>query len=260
MEIPCRMKISITRNNWISIASVAIILIVWKLLSMHFHSDFILPSPENTFKALCHLFMEKGFWSVVGTTVLRGVIGFVIASILGIAAGILAGLFSGFKAFISPILVIIRSLPVIAITLLALIWFAPDSVPIFISMLTMFPMVCTNVISGMKSVDKSLVDMAIFYKVGKKRIIRELYIPAIAPFIFSGISNAFGIGWRAIIVGEVLSQPKYGIGTSMQAAQIFLNVDVLIAWTCIAVLISYLAELIINGIEFHTLKWRRSQL
>ncbi|MDD2293621.1 MAG: ABC transporter permease subunit [Bacteroidales bacterium] len=251
------MKISITRNNWISIASVVIFLVLWKLLSLHFHSEFIVPSPEKTFKALCHLFVEKGFLSVVGTTVLRGVIGFAVAAIFGIAAGIIAGLYSGFNAYITPILVTIRSIPVIAITLLALIWFNPYSVPVFIGILTMFPMVCTNVISGMNSVDKSLVQMAEFYKVGKKRIIKELYIPAIAPFIFSGISNAFGIGWRAIIVGEVLGQPKYGIGTNMQTAQIFLNVDVLIAWTCIAVLLSYFFEILIKNIERHALKWTR---
>ncbi|MCI2083153.1 MAG: ABC transporter permease subunit, partial [Bacteroidales bacterium] len=169
------MRISITRNNRISIASVIVILVVWKLLALHFHSRFILPGPEDTFLALCKLVVDKGFLAVVGTTVLRGLIGFAIAGVLGIATGILAGLYSGFNAFINPILVIIRSVPVIAITLLALIWFDPDSVPVFIGMLTMFPIVCTNVVSGMKSVDPSLVQMAEFYRVGKARIIRELY-------------------------------------------------------------------------------------
>jgi ABC-type nitrate/sulfonate/bicarbonate transport system, permease component len=144
---------------------------------------------------------------------------------------------------------------VIAIALLALIWFSPDSVPVFIGLLTMFPLVCMNVMDGMKSVDPSLVEMAEFYKVGRRRIIREVYVPAIAPFIYSGISSAIGIGWRAIIVGEVLSQPKYGIGTRMQTAQTFLNVDALIAWTIIAVLLSYGFESLLRVSERRTVRW-----
>lgn len=250
------MKNSTIRNRWIGVASVVLLLAVWELLALHYDSAFILPGPWETLVSLCGLFAEKGFWAVVGTTLLRGLVGFVIAGILGIAAGILAGLYSGFNAFISPLLVIIRSVPVIAITLLALIWFKPDSVPVFIGMLTMFPIVCTNVISGMKSVDLRLVQMARFYRVGRRRIVSELYLPAIAPFIFSGISSAFGIGWRAIIVGEVLSQPRYGIGTMMQSAQTFLKVDVLIAWTVVAVLLSYLFESIIRLVERRVVRWK----
>ncbi len=251
------MKISITKNSWISICSVLLIISVWRLIALHINSRFILPGPEETFMAMCGLFSEKGFLAVIGSTILRGIAGFIIAGIAGILAGILAGLYSGFNAFLSPILVIMRSIPVIAITLLALIWFIPDTVPVFIGMLTMFPIVCTNVIGGMKNVDKSLIQMAHFYNVPKKRIIGELYFPAISPFIFSGISSAIGIGWRAIIVGEVLGQPKYGIGTMMQNAQTFLNVDYLIAWTVVAILLSYLFESIVKITEHKALKWKR---
>lgn len=84
----------------------------------------------------------------------------------------------------------------------------------------------------------------------------ELYIPAILPFIISGASSAIGFGWRAIITGEVLSQPEFGIGTLMQAAQTFLNVDAVIAWTIVAVIISYGFEIIIRLIERKIIVWR----
>lgn len=250
------MMTSSTRNKWISAAAVIVILAVWKIVSLYYNSNVILPSPEDTFLSLCKLVVDKNFLAVVGTTVLRGLIGFAIAGVLGVVIGIFAGLYSGFKAFINPFIVIIRSIPVIAVTLLALIWFVPNAVPVFIGLLTMFPMVCTNVISGIESVNKNLVEMAKFYRVNKIKVICELYIPAIAPFIFSGLSNAFGIGWRAIIIGEVLSQPKYGIGAMMQMSQTYLKVDVLIAWTVVAVLLSYLFESIIRIIERKTIKWR----
>jgi len=231
-------------------------LVIWKLLSIKFDSDFILPSPEKTFLTTINLFGDINFLSVVGSTVFRGILGFIISAILGVGLGVIAGISPNFNAFLKPILVVIRSTPIIALILLALIWLSPGSVPVFIAMLTMFPFICTNVIDGIKNVDPDLIEMASFYRIGKRRIIMELYIPAILPFIISGASSAIGFGWRAIITGEVLSQPEFGIGTLMQAAQTFLNVDAVIAWTIVAVIISYGFEMIIRLIERKIIVWR----
>lgn len=250
------MKISFTGKQYISLASVVLMLIVWKILSLHFKSDFVLPSPEKTLMTTLRLFGDEKFLATAGTTISRGLIGFIISGILGIGTGILTGINPYVNAFLRPILVTIRSTPVVSIILLALIWLHPGAVPVFIGMLTMFPFICTNVSDGIRSIDDELVVMATFYNVSRKRIVCELYIPAIMPFIVSGASSAMGIGWRAIIIGEVLSQPRYGIGTMMQNAQTFLNVDAVIAWTIIAVLLSYLFEKSIRWAESKFIKWR----
>ncbi len=250
------MRISISRTKWISIAAVAFMLLLWKGLAVYFDSDFVLPQPEDTLVKTLSLFGESQFLLVVGATILRGILGFVISLIFGVGFGIAAGLSNDFNAFLKPILVVLRSTPVIAIILLALIWLNANSVPIFIAILTMFPFICTNTIDGIRSVDKQLVEMAQVYQIGKLRIVSEVYIPAIMPFIISGASSAMGIGWRAIIIGEVLSQPRYGIGTIMHSAQTFLNVDSVIAWTIIAVLLSYIFERIIRLTEKRIVVWR----
>lgn len=250
------MKISITRRQYLVVASVLFMLLLWQLLSWYFDSGFILPSPARTFIAVIRLFTDGGFIATAGATILRGVGGFVVSAFLGMLFGIIAGISPDFNAFLRPILVTVRSVPVIAIILLALIWFHPGAVPVFIAVLTMFPFICTNVTDGIRSVDADIVEMAKFYRVGRRRLITEVYIPAIMPFIISGASSAMGIGWRAIIIGEVLSQPRYGIGTVMQAQQTFLNVDAVIAWTIIAVLISYLFERLIRWSEHKIVVWR----
>jgi NitT/TauT family transport system permease protein len=250
------MRILFTGNRIWGVGSVVFILAVWKLLSFLLGSEFVLPSPEKTFITTLGLFGEKEFLAVVGSTVLRSVTGFAISILLGISLGVLAGTHPAFNAFLQPILVTIRSVPVIALILLALIWFNPGSVPVFIAILTMFPFICINVIDGIKSVDRDLTEMASFYRVSRYRIIRELYIPGIMPFIISGASSAMGIGWRAIVTGEVLSQPRYGIGTLMQGAQTFLNVDAVIAWTILAVAISFAFEKAIRWGEHHLTAWK----
>jgi len=250
------MKISFTGKRTWGVASVVFIVAVWKLLSLLLGSEFVLPSPEKTLLTTLKLFGERDFLAVVGSTVARSLAGFALSMVLGIGLGVAAGTDARFNAFLQPILVTIRSIPVIALILLALIWFTPGSVPVFIALLTMFPFICINVIDGIKSVDPDLKEMAAFYRVGRLRIIRELYIPGIMPFIISGASSAMGIGWRAIITGEVLSQPRYGIGTLMQGAQTFLNVDAVIAWTIVAVVISFAFERIIRWGEHQLTAWK----
>jgi len=121
-----------------------------------------------------------------------------------------------------------------------------------------FPIVCTNVKEGINNIDKRLVDMAVIYKIKKRRIISEIYLPSIVPFLTAAVSTSFGIGWKVVIAAEVLSQPKYAVGTSLQDSKLYLNIDEVFAWTIVAILIGYLFEKIIRFIEKKALKWKSS--
>lgn len=250
------MKNSIIKTRLISFISILLLLSLWKIASIIYNSELILPSPESTIFSTLKLLISENFIQIIGATIFRGLIGFTLSFILGISLGILAGTNILFEAFLKPILISIRSTPIISLILLALIWFKVDLVAVFIAFLTMFPFICTNVIDGIKSVDKDIIEMSRVHQVGKLKIIKEVFLPAITPFIFSGASSALGFGWRAVIIGEVLSQPKFGIGTLMQTAQTYLLVNEVIAWTIIAVMISYLFELIIRKIEKAIVIWK----
>jgi len=244
------------KKGIISFLSVIILIAIWKITSLLYKTDLILPSPESTIASLVELIISDNFLKVIGATILRGIFGFIISFILGINLGVFAGVNKYFHAFLNPILVAIRSIPVISLILLALIWFKVDYVAIFIAFLTMFPFICTNVIDGIRNVDKDLIEMAKVYQIPENKIIKEVYLPAITPYIFSGASSAMGFGWRAIIIGEVLSQPQFGIGTFMQTAQTYLLVKEVIAWTIIAVIISYFFELLIRKVEKSIVIWK----
>ena len=252
------MKNFITRAGTIRFAGILLLLFLWKLLSWIMVNEDIVPSPETTFIALIKIIGSENFWPSIGFTILRGIEGFIFAMFFSLLIGIPAGLNFLFFNFINPLLAAVRSTPVISIILLAIIWFGSEQVPVFIAILTMFPVICTNVIEGIRNVDKELITMGKVYKVSPRRILTGIYIPAITPYLTGGISNALGFGWRAIIIGEVLSQPKFGIGTMMQRSQIYLLVSELIAWTVIAILISYIFELIVRIVEKKIVRWKQA--
>ena len=153
-------------------ASVALMLLLWELASIRIGSQQIMPGPWETLRAAAGLLVEPGFLIIVGSTLLRGIAGFVIASALGIVLGVLGGINKGFEAFMTPWVVVMRSTPVVAFVLLALIWFS-QSTAVFIGIITMFPMVFTNIVEGMRNVDGDLVEMAKFYKVRRSDIIMK---------------------------------------------------------------------------------------
>lgn len=250
------MKNSTTKYRLISIIAIVFLLLIWKFISLISATPEIVPSPERIFISVFEIIGRDDFFPSVLNTILRGLLGFFIALSLAFILGVPAGLSRGFFVFLNPLLVSIRSTPVISLILLIIIWAGNELVPVFIAVLTMFPIICVNIIEGISSVDRSLIEMGHVYKISKRRILTGISIPSIIPFLTSGISNALGFGWRAIIIGEVLAQPEMGIGTRMQDAQIFLMVSELIAWTLVAILISYIFEAIMRMIEKKIVIWK----
>jgi NitT/TauT family transport system permease protein len=250
------MKISITRSRLFSLLSVFLILSAWKILSISLGSAVLLPPPEIVVRDLFLILIDAEFIITVSYTFFRYLTGFLLALAASLVLGILSGLSDYFYAMIRPLLVIFRSIPVISFILLSLIWFTNSSVPVFISFITMFPIICMNIIDGIRQIDRRYFELASVFRIGRIQQLKDVIIPAIAPFLFSGIATATGFGWRAVIIGEVLSQPEFGIGTRMQVAHIYLLISPLIAWTVVAILISYVLDIMLRKLENHIFKWK----
>ncbi len=251
------MKNFISKKNLISFAGILLIILIWKLASIVASSEQIVPSPGKTLVSTFDILSNRALWPDIGYTVLRGLTGFILSLVLAFIIGVPAGINQNFFLFINPLLVTIRSTPVVSIILLAIIWLGNESVPVFIALLTMFPVICLNIIEGIRNVDPDLIEMGRVYQVKSRNILKDIYLPSIIPFLTGGISNALGFGWRAIIIGEVLSQPVRGIGSRMQESQSYLLVSEVIAWTLIAVIVSYLFEIMIRRFEKRIVVWKQ---
>lgn len=229
--------------------SVAFLLLIWQIIATNIAYPDLFPSLPDLLSGTFNLFITEGFYSAIFATIIRGIIGFLIAFICAFTFSTIAAFSAFWKTFFHPILVVLRSVPVVSLVLIALLWFSPPNLPVFIALITMFPILYQNILNGLENTDLSLVEMAHVFGKNKMQSFIEIYIPSAKSLIFSGISTAMGFGWRAIIIGEVLAQPVHGIGSSMKKAQTFIDISELIAWTVIAILISYLFDFIIKLIS-----------
>jgi len=245
-------------NKWILLVSTVALITLWKLVSLFMGSDIILPSPESAFLALIELIRQEHFAVTILFTVKRGVLGFVLSAAAALVIGIAAGENKIVYNLLKPFLTVVKTVPVLSIVLLAIIWFNTENVPVFVCFLVVFPVISANVIEGIKNVDPHLIEMAQIYRVGKKRIIFQIYLPSLIPYLLAGLSTAAGVTWKAVIAAEVLSMPRYAIGTGMQFSQIQLNTAELFAWTIIAVVISSVSESLLMALQY-LLPWRRKK-
>ncbi len=245
-----KVKGRTNKGSWFSLVSITLILIIWKFASLIIDADIILPPPEIVIKSLINIITKKNFSDRVLNTLFRGLAGFTISYISGIILGLCSGLSSRCKFLLQPITSIIRSTPVISIILLALIWFKNSNVPIFVGFLMSFPIIYGNVVEGISTVDKVLLEMANIYKIKLKTQIISIYLPSLVPFILAGASLSLGVVWKSVIAAEVLSQPKWGIGTSLNEAKSFLITEEVLAWTFIAILLSVLTEHLFRLIHY----------
>jgi NitT/TauT family transport system permease protein len=135
-----------------------------------------------------------------------------------------------------------RTIPVMSIIIIAIMWFRDTNVPIFVAFLMCFPIIWTNTVSGIRSTDVKLLEMCEVYKIRRMRVIRSVYFYSSLPYIKAGMVSALGIGWKVTSAAEVLSLHKYSIGRFLYDSKVYLEIPDLFAWTVIIVSLSFLFE------------------
>lgn len=234
------------KKFFIYFLSIIISLFLWTIVARFINAPLILPSINMVFDEIIKLFKIKIFWVNFSYTLIRVLISFFISLVLGIFLGILSGTFNNFETFIELPMAFIRSTPVVAIILITLFWFNSSTVPIIVSILMCLPIVVTAVTEGFKKNNKNLLFMAKVYKLSPFQKFYYIKLNELMPFIINAALSVFGLSWKVVVAGEVLSLPKFGFGSLMQTAQVHLESATIIAITLILVVFSFTLEKIFS--------------
>ena len=228
----------------------------WKIGALFVDAELILPPPERAAMALVDILIHGRFWGAVGATVIRVFWSFLSAFAAGVIIGLWAGYSSVVRSAMMPLLSVLRTTPVMAVILLALIWFRTETVPVFVSFLMSFPIVCTTVIEGVGEIDRRLFEMADVFGVSRVERIIYITLPAMVPYLLAAAHSTLGLAWKVVIAAEVLSLPEIGIGSEMQTAQLTLETADVMVWTTTAVLVSGISEWVLRFAGAR-IPWRR---
>lgn len=217
-------------------------LAVWQTASSFMDQQILLPAPLTVLRRLSEIAFTSAFWSSIFFSLGRIFIGFTMAMIAGTVFAAISSRFIRIQELLAPLVLIMKTVPVASFIILALIWISSKNLSILISFIMVFPVVYTNVLDGICSIEKELLEMAQVFELSPIRSIRFIYVSQVLPFFRSACSVTLGLCWKSGIAAEVIGIPKGSIGEKLYTSKIYLNTPDLFAWTLIIVFVSLLFE------------------
>lgn len=223
-------------------------LVLWQIFSMVVGSELLLPSPHESLRALGRLAVTGDFYRDIAWTMLRCV----IAMLLSIAAGGIAAWFASqseaMRSFLSLPVSFFKAVPVMAVIIYVILLASADWVAIIVCFIMCFPIVYTNILSGLDSVNGEYLELAKLCSLSKGQTMRLVYFPSIRPNFNAALRLVCGLSWKAVIAAEVLSIPKFSLGYEMLNAKYYLETANLFAYIAVIVAMSIVFEKLICGL------------
>jgi NitT/TauT family transport system permease protein len=228
--------------------STLMMIAVWFIAAVVMDSSFILPTPAAVLLDCLKLVKTQAFGSMLHATFSRGIFAFSISLFCALILGLAGGMYPLFSAALRPWMTTIKATPVVSFILLALLWFGSSKVPVFVSVLMTLPVMTEAIAQGVRSSDRKLLEMAHSYHFSRRDILLHLYIPSALPYFLGGAGASLGLTWKVVVAGEILSSPRFGIGSAMQSAKVHLETSRVFSLTLTAILLSIITELVFDGI------------
>ena len=147
----------------------------------------LLASPVQALGRLLALAGTAAFWQAVAFSSLRILGGFLLACALAAVLAPLAARFQWIRDLLSPLVAVVKAVPVVSFIILALIFFSSENLSLLISALMVFPPVYLNVLEGIGHTDRQLLEMARVFRVPVSRQLRGIYLPAVLPYFRSAV-------------------------------------------------------------------------
>lgn len=242
---------------------VAFWLGVWQCSYLVIQQEILIVSPVDVFSRLMELVITKKFWLTTLASLFRIVLGYLYALVVGTMLATLCAVLPPAGEVLAPALSIVKSTPVASFIILALVWMKTGNVPILVSFLIVLPTVWGNLFEGIRNTDRRLLEMARVYHIKPLRRLKQIYFPSVLPYFMAAAKTSLGFAWKAGIAAEVISIPKYAIGTQLYHSKVYIETVDLFAWTVVVILLSVLLEkLFVKGMTLagdrllHR-KWRR---
>lgn len=224
-------------------------LAVWHVAAVLLDNDILAVTPFDTMKVIADIFKSGELLLVTASSLVRILSGLLAAVLLGLAAGIISYRISFVERLLKPLVLAVKAVPVASVVVLLLIWQGSERLSVWISFLISFPIIYTNIIEGMKSTDKRLLEMADIFGISLWNRILYIYRPAVRGYVISGMRLAAGMSIKAGVAAEIIGLPDSSFGEKLYMAKIYLATDELFAWTVVIVAEAFICEKLIVAVS-----------
>ncbi len=190
-----------------------VILGFWELFAgLKIIDPFITSSPSRVIKTIGDLYGNGTLFFHIGVTLMETLVGFLVAVLAGYAIAVVLWSSDAVRKVLEPYIVVLNSLPKIALGPLIIIWIGTgyDAI-IFMTVIVSIIVCIMNMLSGFIAVDKT--KLLLMKSMGANRLttLTKLIIPASLPALMNTLKVAVGLAWIGSIMGEYIVS-KAGLG------------------------------------------------
>jgi NitT/TauT family transport system permease protein len=201
---------------WPKLLALVLALVVWQLIHLSGFKSGILPGPATTLTDLWHQLHTAQFWSALGTTLRRAVIGFAIALVIGTVVGALVSRIKPLRAAVGSLITALQTLPSIVWVPFAIILFgATTQAILFVIVMTAAPAIANGLIAGADFMPPLLLRAGKMMGLRRVSLYRHVIMPATLPAFMNGLKQGWAFGWHGLIAAEIvviiLGQPSLGV-------------------------------------------------
>ncbi len=231
-------------------------LVVWELASRRYGA-YVLPSPGAVARGLGTIVQSGELWKHTGASLYRIAVGFGSALGLAILMGLASFLWGSARVVVHDVVTVLNSTSVFVWIVVSLIWFGlTDMAPIFTTFMITLPVVGANVVEGVESVDRRLLEMGQVYRLSGWEKFRSIVIPSTIPHLVAGLKVGFGLALKVSVVAEIFGVSS-GIGYIMNYSREILATQMVFVWALVMICIMLVTDkLVFESLTRRLERWR----
>ncbi|MDL1900949.1 ABC transporter permease [Anaerolineae bacterium CFX9] len=202
------------------LAGIAGLILIWQALWMlRLYPEFIIPAPISVFNRLLDVIVDGRLAVHIGVTLGEIALGLAVGLSVAIILGYLLAKSQVLDAILSPLIVAVQAIPVVAYAPLLVIWFGTgtSSKVVTCALIVFFPMLM-NTFVGIRDVPSSLQDLMRSLQATRWQMFTRLEVPAALPILFGGLKVSATLSVIGVVVGEFISADA-GLGYLLKVAR-----------------------------------------
>ena len=186
--------------------------------------------------------LQGQFWSPLGLSLMRYAIGLAVGIPIGALLGLVIGASRWGRGLLNDTILVLLALPAVVWAFMASLWFGLASIaPITAVALTAIPFMAMNLSSGIRNIDKKLIEMSRSFRVSRTHRILDLLIGGTLPSAFTGLRLAFMTGWNSLLIVEWFGATS-GVGWRARFLYDALRYPGFMTWILLFVLLITLSD------------------
>ncbi len=245
---------SLVRTRWLS---PVVLLLLWEAASRTgLIPTHTLAAPSAVLATMIGMIASGELPSNLLVSFGRVAIGLGIGVTIGITLALVAGLSRQGEVVVDPLMQIKRTIPVVALAPLFIVWFGIGETPkiALIAFATLFP-VYLNLYNGIRGVDKRLVEAAQSFGLKGADLIVHVILPGALPSLLVGLRYSLTIAIVMLVIAEQINASA-GLGFLVNNARDFMRTDIIVVCLMVYALLGLGADLLIRIVEDRALVWR----